>query len=255
LHNGRQDPAIEELYDKLQPKSVNQASYIKAIRDNTICFGVGPPGSGKTYIAAGQALEALINREVDRIILIRPAVQAEGENLGFIPGNAKAKIDVYLRPLYDILDTLIGVNVAAALIQDEIIQVAQVAYLRGRTLDNCFIIFDEAQNATKDQLKLVMNRLGENSKLVVTGDPDQIDLKEKQFSSLVVAETKLSGTPGVGYIRLEPMDQQRNAVGTEAARLLDLDDGPFEDSGRAPKLRNRRLRGKGLNNQMDLSVA
>lgn len=159
----------------LKPKTLGQKEYVKAIRENDIVFGIGPAGTGKTYIAVAMAINAFKNKEVQKIILARPAVEA-GERLGFLPGDLQEKVDPYLRPLYDALYDVLGRDAALRLREKEIIEVVPLAYMRGRTLDNSFIILDEAQNTTKEQMKMFLTRMGFGSKVVVTGDITQIDL-------------------------------------------------------------------------------
>ncbi len=192
-------------------RTANQGSYIEMIRKNELVFGVGPAGTGKTYLAVACAAEALMNGEVDRIILSRPAVEA-GERLGFLPGDMKEKVDPYLRPLYDALyDMMPQSNVAKALAENQI-EIAPLAFMRGRTLASSFIILDEAQNTTPMQMKMFLTRLGEGSRMVITGDPSQIDLAYGMTSGLDDALSVLDGVSGIGVTRFTTTDIVRHAL-------------------------------------------
>ena len=168
----------------IRPKTLGQKRYIDAIKTNNVTFGVGPAGTGKTYLAVAMAVKAFKEKEVARIILTRPAVEA-GENLGFLPGDLQMKVDPYLRPLYDAIFDMLGADVFYDLLEKNIIEVAPLAYMRGRTLDNSYIILDEAQNTTSEQMKMFLTRLGQGSKAIVNGDITQIDLKRGQRSGLL----------------------------------------------------------------------
>lgn len=192
-------------------KTPNQRKMVKAIEDNDILFAVGPAGTGKTYTAVALAVRALKNREVKRIILTRPAVEA-GENLGFLPGDLKEKVDPYLRPLYDALDDMIPPEKLKNYLEHRIIEVAPLAFMRGRTLDNCFVILDEAQNATDMQLKMFLTRMGPTAKFIVTGDITQIDLPKKQQSGLKTAIKLLDNIEGISFIYLDGSDVVRHAL-------------------------------------------
>ena len=192
-------------------RTANQGSYIEMIRKNELVFGVGPAGTGKTYLAVACAAEALMNGEVDRIILSRPAVEA-GERLGFLPGDMKEKVDPYLRPLYDALyDMMPQSNVVKALAENQI-EIAPLAFMRGRTLASSFIILDEAQNTTPMQMKMFLTRLGEGSRMVITGDPSQIDLPYGMTSGLDDALSVLDGVSGIGVTRFTTTDIVRHAL-------------------------------------------
>jgi phosphate starvation-inducible protein PhoH and related proteins len=192
-------------------RTSNQGAYIEMIRKNELVFGVGPAGTGKTYLAVACAAEALMNGEVDRIILSRPAVEA-GERLGFLPGDMKEKVDPYLRPLYDALyDMMPQSNVAKALAENQI-EIAPLAFMRGRTLASSFIILDEAQNTTPMQMKMFLTRLGEGSRMVITGDPSQIDLPYGMTSGLDDALSVLDGVSGVGVTQFTTTDIVRHAL-------------------------------------------
>ena len=191
--------AITSRGKQIKCKTVGQQSYVNAIRKNTVVFGVGPAGTGKTYLAVCMAVSAFKSKQVEKIILTRPAVEA-GEKLGFLPGDLQTKVDPYLRPLYDALQELLGLETYAKLVERNVIEVAPLAYMRGRTLSNAFIILDEAQNTTKEQMKMFLTRMGEGSKMVVTGDVTQIDLDGKA-SGLVHATKILDGVEGISVVR------------------------------------------------------
>lgn len=190
-------------------KSVGQRKYVNAIEKNALCFCIGPAGTGKTYLAVAKAVEAYKNKDVERIILTRPAVEA-GERLGFLPGDLQQKVDPYLRPLYDALQEMLGFDSYGKMIERGIIEVAPLAYMRGRTLSNAFIILDEAQNTTKEQMKMFLTRLGENSKMVVTGDATQIDLPQGVHSGLLHAVDVLSAVEGIAICKLGSKDVVRH---------------------------------------------
>ena len=190
-------------------KSVGQRKYVNAIEKNALCFCIGPAGTGKTYLAVAKAVEAYKNKDVERIILTRPAVEA-GERLGFLPGDLQQKVDPYLRPLYDALQEMLGFDSYGKMIERGIIEVAPLAYMRGRTLSNAFIILDEAQNTTKEQMKVFLTRLGENSKMVVTGDATQIDLPQGVHSGLLHAVDVLSAVEGIAICKLGSKDVVRH---------------------------------------------
>jgi len=192
-------------------KTVGQAKYVNAIRKKSIVFGVGPAGTGKTYLAVALAAVAFKNKQVDKIILTRPAIEA-GEKLGFLPGDLTAKVDPYLRPLYDALQEMFGLDTYAKLIERGAIEIAPLAYMRGRTLSNAFIILDEAQNTTKEQMKMFLTRMGEGSKIVVTGDITQIDLPNKDASGLVHATHILKGIDDIAIIKLSTKDVVRSEL-------------------------------------------
>lgn len=195
----------------LRPKTKGQKRYIDTIRRNDMVFGIGPAGTGKTYLACALAANALKNKEVERIILARPAVEA-GESLGFLPGDLQDKVDPYLRPLYDAIFEIVGQETAARLKESGVIEVVPLAYMRGRTLDNSFIILDEAQNTTREQMKMFLTRMGFNSKVVVTGDITQIDLPKGAGSGLVEAKRVLSGVEGVEFRYLTEVDVVRHEL-------------------------------------------
>ncbi|HQC35829.1 MAG TPA: PhoH family protein [Bacillota bacterium] len=195
----------------LKPKTIGQRRYVEAIKENDISFGIGPAGTGKTYIAVAMAVNALKNKEVEKLVLARPAVEA-GERLGFLPGDLQEKVDPYLRPLYDALYDILGRDAALRLKEKETIEVVPLAYMRGRTLDNSFIILDEAQNATKEQMKMFLTRMGFGSKVIVTGDITQIDLPRGKRSGLVDAMKVLDGVEGIAFCRLNDSDVVRHPL-------------------------------------------
>jgi phosphate starvation-inducible PhoH-like protein len=196
---------------KVAPKTVNQKRYVDSIRANTITFGIGPAGTGKTFLAVAFAAAALSRREVNRVILTRPAVEA-GERLGFLPGDLMAKVDPYLRPLFDALHDMLDPERVSAHLERGVIEVAPLAYMRGRSLNDSFIILDEAQNTTPEQMKMFLTRLGFNSKMVVTGDITQIDLPREQDSGLVTVSDVLDGLEGIGFVRFGDEDVVRHKL-------------------------------------------
>src|SRR5712671_6277361 len=186
----------------LAPKTVNQRRYLEAIERNDLVFGIGPAGTGKTYLAVAMAISALISKKVARIILTRPAVEA-GERLGFLPGTLQEKIDPYLRPLYDALYDLLDQERVDKMIERNVIEVAPLAFMRGRTLNDAFIIMDEAQNTTSEQMKMFLTRMGNNAKAIITGDVTQIDLPNPRRSGLLEAMEILKGVDGIRFIHFE----------------------------------------------------
>jgi len=195
----------------LAPKTVNQRRYIEAIERNDLVFGVGPAGTGKTYLAVAMAVSALINKQVARIILTRPAVEA-GERLGFLPGTLQEKVDPYLRPLYDALYDMLESERVEKLLERNTIEVAPIAFMRGRTLNDSFIILDEAQNSTSEQMKMVLTRQGFNSKMVVNGDVTQIDLPNGRRSGLIDAVEVLKGVEGISFVQFDEKDVVRHTL-------------------------------------------
>lgn len=204
----------------IKAKTVGQKNYIKAIADNTISFGVGPAGTGKTYLAVAMAVTALRRREVNRIILTRPAVEA-GEKLGFLPGDLQNKIDPYLRPLYDAMYEMLGMEGFQRHMEKGTIEIAPLAYMRGRTLDDSFIILDESQNTTPEQMKMFLTRLGFNSKAVITGDITQIDLPDGKSSGLKQALKIVSDIPGISVTYLTSRDVVRHSLVTKIIEAYD----------------------------------
>jgi phosphate starvation-inducible protein PhoH and related proteins len=195
----------------LAPKTVNQRRYIEAIERSDMVFGVGPAGTGKTYLAVAMAVSALLNKRVSRIVLTRPAVEA-GERLGFLPGNLQEKVDPYLRPLYDALYDMLEGEKVEKLLERSVIEVAPIAFMRGRTLNDSFIILDEAQNSTAEQMKMVLTRQGFNSKMVVTGDLTQIDLPSGKRSGLIDAVEVLRGIEGMSFVYFDERDVVRHPL-------------------------------------------
>lgn len=231
LGGGDQDTPNMESSMRIQtqkraiaPRSPMQANYITAIQNHELVFGMGPAGTGKTYLAAAMAVSMMLEGKVDRIILSRPAVEA-GERLGFLPGDLREKVDPYLRPLYDALyDTMLGDQVAKHLESGDI-EIAPLAFMRGRTLSNAFVILDEAQNATSTQMKMFLTRLGENSRMVVTGDPSQVDLPRGVSSGLVEAANILHGVKGVAEIQFTDADVVRHPLVTRIVRAYNSAEG------------------------------
>ncbi|WP_269412163.1 PhoH family protein [Lentibacillus daqui] len=201
----------------IRVKTLGQKSYVAAIKSNDLVFGIGPAGTGKTYLAVVMAVHALKNGQVKRIILTRPAVEA-GESLGFLPGDLKEKVDPYLRPLYDALHDVLGAEHTLRLIERDTIEIAPLAYMRGRTLDDAFVILDEAQNTTPEQMKMFLTRLGFGSKMVITGDITQIDLPKGVKSGLHVASQLLETVKGISFVYLNPTDVVRHPL---VQRIID----------------------------------
>ena len=204
----------------IRPKTLGQKEYLNAIRNNAITFGVGPAGTGKTYLAVAMAVKAFKAKEVSRIVLTRPAVEA-GEKLGFLPGDLQQKVDPYLRPLYDGLFDMLGAETYERLVEKQIIEVAPLAYMRGRTLDDSFIILDEAQNTTPEQMKMFLTRMGVGSKVVVTGDVTQIDLPERTRSGLVDALHVLKQVKGIAQCYFTEKDVVRHRLVQEIIKAYD----------------------------------
>ncbi|MBQ8078440.1 MAG: PhoH family protein [Oscillospiraceae bacterium] len=204
----------------VRPKTVGQKQYVDAIKKHTITLGVGPAGTGKTYLAVALAVRAFKAHEVQKIILTRPAVEA-GERLGFLPGDLQSKVDPYLRPLYDALFDMFGADAFARHMEKSVIEVAPLAYMRGRTLDDAFIILDEAQNTTSEQIKMFLTRLGSNSKMVITGDVTQIDLPEKRKSGLIEAMKVLRHVEGISTIRFTERDVVRHKLVQDIIRAYE----------------------------------
>jgi phosphate starvation-inducible PhoH-like protein len=196
---------------RVAPKTVNQKRYVDSVRGNTITFGIGPAGTGKTFLAVAMAAAALSRHEVNRIILTRPAVEA-GERLGFLPGDLMAKVDPYLRPLFDALHDMLDPEKVSAHIDRGVIEIAPLAFMRGRTLNDSFVILDEAQNTTPEQMKMFLTRLGFNSKMVVTGDITQVDLPREQKSGLIVVGDVLDAIEGVEFVRFGGEDVVRHKL-------------------------------------------
>ena len=195
----------------VSPKTKGQYRYLNTVKDNDVVFSIGPAGTGKTFLSVAFALAALDSNEVDRIILCRPAVEA-GESLGFLPGDLKEKVDPYLAPLYDSLHTLYSDSKLNRYLDNKVIEVVPLAYMRGRTLDNAYMILDEAQNATALQMKMFLTRLGIGSRAIITGDITQVDLQNHEMSGLLQASEILSGVEGIGFVRLDEKDVVRHPL-------------------------------------------
>lgn len=220
IYEGKEEK-IQELLDEticitasgkaIKPKTLGQKRYIAAIKKKDIVFGIGPAGTGKTYLAMAMAVNAYKNKEVNRIILTRPAVEA-GENLGFLPGDLQEKVDPYLRPIYDALFDIMGFETFGKLVEKGLIEVAPLAYMRGRTLDSAYVILDEAQNTTNEQMKMFLTRLGFGSKAIITGDITQIDLPKGKASGLVTVTKILSEISGIDFIYLNKLDIVRHPI-------------------------------------------
>ena len=235
--------AITARGKQIKCKTVGQKSYVDAIRKNTVVFGVGPAGTGKTYLAVCMAVSAFKSKQVEKIILTRPAVEA-GEKLGFLPGDLHEKVDPYLRPLYDALQEMLGLETYAKLMERGAIEVAPLAYMRGRTLSNAFIILDEAQNTTKEQMKMFLTRMGEGSKTVVTGDVTQIDLDGKA-SGLVHATSILDGVEGVAVCKLTAKDVVRHPLVMRIIRAYEKDAEKEEQKRNLAKTEKEKTRKQG----------
>ncbi|HKV51581.1 MAG TPA: PhoH family protein [Gemmatimonadaceae bacterium] len=208
----------------IQPKTPGQAAYLNLIAENDIVVGIGPAGTGKTYLAVAMAVEALARKRVRRIVLARPAVEA-GESLGFLPGDLQAKVDPYLRPLYDALDDMMPPERIMKALETRVIEIAPLAYMRGRTLADAFVILDESQNATSAQMKMFLTRLGVNSKAVITGDKTQIDLPSREQSGLIEIERILKGIEGIGFHYLTDADVIRHRLVRDIIRAYARDGG------------------------------
>jgi phosphate starvation-inducible protein PhoH and related proteins len=214
-------PGVRKI---IQPKTAGQAEYVKLIADNDIVVGIGPAGTGKTYLAVAAAVDALARKRVRRIVLARPAVEA-GESLGFLPGDMQAKVDPYLRPLYDALEDMMPHERVQKALETRTIEIAPLAYMRGRTLADAFVILDEAQNATNAQMKMFLTRLGVNSKVVITGDKTQIDLPRREESGLVQVERVLNGIDGIAFFYFTEADVVRHRLVREIIKAYADDAG------------------------------
>ena len=229
--------AITARGKQIKCKTVGHKAYVDAIKKNAVTFGVGPAGTGKTYLAVCLAVAAFKSKQVEKILLTRPAVEA-GEKLGFLPGDLQTKVDPYLRPLYDALQEMLGVETYAKLMERGVIEVAPLAYMRGRTLSNAFIILDEAQNTTREQMKMFLTRMGEGSKMVVTGDVTQIDLDGKE-SGLVHATKILEGVEGIAVCRLTAKDVVRHPLVMRIIRAYEKDTEEQEEKKALSKQRKK----------------
>lgn len=208
---GEDDVAIQTQRKLIRPRGANQTAYVNSIRQLDLAFGIGPAGTGKTYLAVACAIDALNNEEVRRIVLVRPAVEA-GERLGFLPGDMSQKVDPYLRPMYDALYDMVGAEYVTRLIERNVIEIAPLAFMRGRSLNESFVILDEAQNTSVAQMKMFLTRIGFGSHAVVTGDITQIDLPDDQQSGLKNAMQILEGVDGIGFTLFSPKDVARHPL-------------------------------------------
>ena len=206
----------------IKSKTMGQKKYVDSIKKDSITFGIGPAGTGKTYLAVCLAVQAFKSKQADKIILTRPAVEA-GEKLGFLPGDLQTKVDPYLRPLYDALQEMLGLETYTKLMERGSIEIAPLAYMRGRTLSNAFVILDEAQNTTREQMKMFLTRLGDGSKMVITGDVTQVDLPDGKSSGLEHASAVLKGVEGIGIIYLTDKDVVRNPLVMKIVRAYEQD--------------------------------
>ncbi|MFY9269411.1 MAG: PhoH family protein [Candidatus Manganitrophaceae bacterium] len=231
IHSSREAPSLREVYQdaaiqvvgkkkQIVPKSPAQKEYVEAIQKNDIVIGIGPAGTGKTYLAMAMAVTAFLKKEVSRIILARPAVEA-GEKLGFLPGDIAEKVNPYLRPLYDALFDMIEVDRANRLLERGDIEIAPIAFMRGRTLNDSFIILDEAQNATSEQMKMFLTRLGFGSKAVITGDITQVDLPVERISGLIEVQSILEGVSGIKFVYFTERDVIRHRLVQEIVKAYD----------------------------------
>ena len=216
--------ALPGMRRVIQPKTPGQGEYLQKIQDNDIVVGIGPAGTGKTYLAVAAAVDALTRKRVRRIVLARPAVEA-GENLGFLPGDMQAKVDPYLRPLYDALDEMMPLERVQRALEQRVIEVAPLAFMRGRTLGDAFVIVDEAQNATTMQMKMLLTRLGVNSRMVITGDKTQVDLPKREDSGLIQVERILPGIDGIAFHYFDETDVVRHRLVRDIVRAYAADGG------------------------------
>jgi phosphate starvation-inducible PhoH-like protein len=230
FHENRAE--YHDLKKVIRAKTVGQQEYVKAMRAYDIVFAIGPAGTGKTYLAMAQAVSSLQRRDVDRILLVRPAVEA-GESLGFLPGDFQEKVGPYLRPLYDALYEMMPAEKIRKRLEMGMIEVAPLAYMRGRTLNNSFVILDEAQNTTLDQMKMFLTRLGFSSKAVITGDVTQIDLSRKEDSGLVLIQSVLKDIEGINFIYLTGKDVVRHRLVQDIIRAFDT----YDDDAGTPRRR------------------
>jgi len=227
----RDEVYISSKKKVITPKSVNQREYVNSIRKCDIVFSIGPAGTGKTYLAMAMAISSLVKKEVSRLVLVRPAVEA-GEHLGFLPGDLYEKVNPYLRPLYDALHDMMDFDNASRLIDQGVIEVAPLAFMRGRTLNDSFVILDEAQNVTREQMKMFLTRLGFSSKAVITGDITQTDLPEGKASGLIEAKEVLDGIKGIKFVHLTSGDVVRHPLVQEIINAYEKVERRKRSSGR-----------------------
>jgi phosphate starvation-inducible PhoH-like protein len=218
---------------RIVPRSAHQKNYVESVLSHDMVIAVGPAGTGKTFLAVACALRALQNGKVNRIVLTRPVVEA-GERLGFLPGDLYEKINPYLKPLYDAFYSMIGPERFRFFREEETVEIVPLAYMRGRTIDNAFIILDEAQNTTPEQIKMFLTRMGSNSKIIVTGDPTQTDLLDRKQSGLVVAEKILSGIEGIDFVRFSDEDVVRHSLVKKIINAYDAADKLVRAKSQSP---------------------
>lgn len=219
--NGINNVILGGKSDTIKPKNNSQLNYLNSVLNNEIVFAIGPAGTGKTYLAVAFALVSLNNKQVSKVVLARPAVEA-GESLGFLPGDLSEKIDPYLKPLFDALESMLPYEKLNVLIEKNIIEIVPLAYMRGRTLNNAFVILDEAQNATTTQMKMFLTRLGPNSRAIITGDVTQIDLPKKELSGLIQVEKILKGIEGVSFVYFDKKDVVRHRLVKEIINAYEI---------------------------------
>ena len=234
IGDGEREPAsfsVMNVARQVRPRPPGQERYVQAMRDNELVFAIGPAGTGKTYLAVAAACEALRNREIRKVVLVRPAVEA-GESLGFLPGDLQAKIHPYLRPLLDALHEMMDYDQVKRYSEQDVIEVVPLAYMRGRTLNDAFIILDEAQNTTVSQMKMFLTRMGNNSRIVVSGDVTQVDLPPHTRSGLTDALQRLNGIKGVAEVRMSRSDIVRHRLVQEIVQAYDRDERRSKGKGR-----------------------
>ncbi|MFQ5878116.1 MAG: PhoH family protein [Acidobacteriota bacterium] len=232
------------------PKSLNQRRYLDAIRESDLVFAIGPAGTGKTYLAVAAAVAHMNEKKVERIILCRPAVEA-GEKLGFLPGDMAEKVDPYFRPLYDALYHLVDRDRASAQMERGIIEIAPLAFMRGRTLNNCFVILDEAQNTTSEQMKMFLTRLGHNTKAVVTGDVTQVDLPPERTSGLIEVQSVVAAVPGIRFVYFDETDVVRHPLVQNIIKAYEAFRDGHRTAHRSPRARRSHRAAKGRRGERD----